>query len=113
MRTTAPSLLPILRSRGLADLLVQLFVVQDDYASVSALGQGTGLSISTVHRELDRLAAAGLIESQPAGNVRMVRANHDAPYFEELRVLLMKALGPATVLAEELADVTGIEQAFI
>jgi DNA-binding transcriptional ArsR family regulator len=113
MRTTAPKLLPVLRSRGLAALLVQLFVVEDDYASASALAQRSGLSISTVHRELDRLAAAGLVESHRAGNVRMTKASDSAPYFEELRTLLLKALGPAVVLAEELRGVAGVEKAFI
>jgi DNA-binding transcriptional ArsR family regulator len=113
MRTKSPDLLPIFRSRGLADLLVQLFVLQDDYASVAALAQNTGLSISTVHRELDRLAAAGLVESHPAGNVRMSRANQATPYLEDLGSLLLKAFGPAVVLSEELSGVDGVEEAFV
>jgi DNA-binding transcriptional ArsR family regulator len=113
MRTSSPDLLPIFRSRGLADLLVQLFVVGDDYASASGLSHKTGLSISTVHRELDRLGRAGLVESHRAGNVRMTRANEAAPYFEDLRSLLLKALGPAVVLSEELSGVDQIEQAFV
>jgi hypothetical protein len=113
MRTSSPDLLPIFRSRGFVKLLVQLFVVQDEDASASGLAHATGLSISTIHRELDRLADAGLIESYPRGHIRKSRANEASPYYDDLRRLLLKAFGPAVVLGEELRELTGIEQAFI
>lgn len=115
MRTSSPRLLDIFRSRGLVNLLVHLFVVlgSDDHASATGLSEATGLSVSTVHRELDRLKTTGLVESEFRGNVRMSRANPTSPYYDDLRKLLLKAFGPAEVLAEELKDVEGIEQAFI
>ncbi len=113
MQTKSPDLLPIFRSRGLARLLLELFVIRDDWTSMSALSRATGLSISTVHREVDRLAEAGLVVETRAGNIRMATANHEAPYFTDLQSLLMKALGPAQVLADELAEVAGIEEAFV
>jgi predicted nucleotidyltransferase len=45
--------------------------------------------------------------------MHLVAANQASPYFPELAGLLLKALGPKEVLADELATIHGIDEAYI
>ncbi len=47
--------------------------------------------IGAVQRELERLAAAGLVNVSRAGNKKHYKANMDAPLFEELRSIVSKS----------------------
>ena len=51
--------------------------------------------------------------SRKVGNTRLVRANPSSPYFEGLADVLVKAFGPPGVLAEELAGIDDIDEAYI
>jgi predicted nucleotidyltransferase len=66
-----------------------------------------------VSREVARLEEAGLLTAVRRGRLHLVDANERLPYFGELRSLLLKTVGPAAVLGEALADVSGVDQAFI
>jgi predicted nucleotidyltransferase len=71
---------------------------------------GTG----TIHRELQKLCAAGLITEKRVGNQRHFQANRDAPIFEELRSIVLKTFGMVDVLREHLEPVSAkISCAFI
>lgn len=50
---------------------------------------GTG----AVHRQLHRLAVAGLVATTTAGNQRYYQANRDCPVFHELHGLIAKTVG--------------------
>lgn len=108
-----PGLLPIFRSRHQLELLGHLFVHAASAFSIAELERHTGIPQQTVSREVDRLAKAGLISVRTAGRMKLVEAAADSPYFPELRALLLKATGPATVLGDRLAQVAGIEEAYI
>lgn len=60
---------------------------------------GTG----SIHRELERLTAAGLLTETRVGNQRHFQANPASPIFEELRGIALKTFGLADVLREALA----------
>jgi len=63
---------------------------------------GTG----AVHRQLQRLAAAGLVEVTTEGNQKYYQARRDAPIFAELHGLAVKTFGlvePLRVALEPLA----------
>src|SRR3970040_1032592 len=51
-------------------------------------GAGTG----AVLRELARLSAAHLVTVQKVGKQKAYQANHDAPIFDELRLIAQKTL---------------------
>ncbi|MGQ0670645.1 MAG: MarR family transcriptional regulator [Actinomycetota bacterium] len=108
-----PGLLPIFRSRHQLRLLGYLFVHAGSEFSIAELERRTGISQQTISREVDRLARAGLLSVRPAGRMRLVEADAGSPYFFELRALLLKVSGPAVVLAESLAGVTGIREAYL
>ncbi len=63
----------------------------------------SGVGIGTVHRELARLLASGLVTAGRIGNQKHYQANRAAPVFEELRGLALKTFGVADVPRTALA----------
>jgi predicted nucleotidyltransferase len=58
--------------------------------------------VGAVHRELQGLAAAGLVTVTRVGNQIHYRANRDSPIFGELRSIVSKVLGPVGAAADRL-----------
>ena len=110
---SAPSLLPILRSRQQGEVLAFVLCDPDRETSMSELAHRVGVPLSSVHREVERAEAAGIITSRRLGNTRFVRADTYSPYYDSLCDLLVKAFGPPHVLAETLEGVDGIEAAYV
>jgi len=106
-------LLPIFRSDEQAAVLTVLFVLHAGAMSLTELADRAGVSVAHAHKEIERLEPAGLVHSERVGRNRMVRANPDSPYAEDLRRLLTKALGPPVVLRRALADLPGVDRAFV
>jgi hypothetical protein len=52
-------------------------------------------------------------DSRRVGNVRLMRANVDSPYFPGLADILVKAFGPPSVIGRAIDAVGGISRAFI
>jgi DNA-binding transcriptional ArsR family regulator len=75
MRSEAPALLPILRSRHLAEILTLLLLHPDTEYSLSELAATLDLPLTTVQREAARLAGAGLIRERRVGRARLVSAD--------------------------------------
>jgi len=111
MRTS--ELLPILRSRVQGDLLAWCFLHPDREASVTTLARHCNAAVPTVQHEVARLVDGGLLLDRREGNVRLVRANTTTAMAGPLTELLMLSYGPRPVLTEALADVAGIETAYI
>ena len=63
----------------------------------------TGLGSASLQRELNRLAAAGLVDAQAVGNMRRFQANPQSPVYAELVALTRKTLGTVPVLRDALA----------
>ena len=113
MRTSAPILFPLFRSRGQARLLSRLFVTDAADMPMTQLAKEIGMPASRVFAEAQRLEAAGLIRSRRVGNTRILEANPESPFQPELATLLLKAFGPVAVLEQALGDVLGIELGLI
>lgn len=74
----------------------------------------TATQPGTLARELNKLAAAGLLAKQKVGNQLQYSANRQCPVFEELASILRKTSGLADVLADALLVLTErIEVAFV
>jgi hypothetical protein len=112
-RQPAPSLLPILRSQQQAEILVLVLGEPESEMTLTEIADRTGAPYASVHREIERGVAAGLLESRKIGNTRLVRANVDSPYFVGLADVLIKAFGPPGVIGDALAEIPGVEEAFI
>jgi hypothetical protein len=68
---------------------------------------------ATVSREVARLVEAGILAGRDVGRTRLVRPRVESPIHGELEALLIKVAGPPAVLGEVLADIPGIDQAYI
>ncbi len=113
MRTDAPLLLPIFRSRGQGRLLARIYLHPEEPIPLAGLAREIGLDATTVLREVNRLEDAGLVVSDRIGRARVVRPDERSPFYPELSALLFKAFGPATVLARSLRNLPGVEAAYI
>ncbi|MEV0384126.1 MarR family transcriptional regulator [Nonomuraea sp. NPDC050643] len=113
MKQPPSVLLPLLRSPFQGELLAWLFLHPgQEYAQID-LARRFEVSPAAVTREVDRLAAAGLLATRRHGNMRMVRADTDVVVARPLTELLALTYGPVAVLGERLAGITGVEEAFV
>jgi hypothetical protein len=107
-----PPLAPVLRSDALGRTLAAI-LLSPDPLHIRAISDRTGLPYSVVQREIDRLEESRLVRSTRFGRSRVIRANPQHPLFPELRALLLKAYGPAEMLAELLAGEKDVSEAYI
>jgi DNA-binding transcriptional ArsR family regulator len=112
-RSSAPALLPILRSQQQGEILALLLGDPDLELSLTEIAARTGTPYASVHREIERAEQAGLVVTRKLGNTRLVRANTASPYYAGLAEVLTRAFGVPAVLAEVLQPVTGIAAAYI
>jgi DNA-binding Lrp family transcriptional regulator len=112
-RTGSPELLPIFRSRQQAELLADILDDPDREESLSELSRRLGVPAASVHREIERAQAAGVVRSRKVGNTRLVSADTTSPYFTALRELLVAAFGVPARLRVALEGIAGVERACI
>lgn len=79
-----------------------LFGQPDRAYHLNELRRLTGLGSASLQRELNRLAAAGVINEQAVGNLRRFQANPQSPVYAELVTLTRKTLGTVPVLRDAL-----------
>lgn len=113
MKPAVPLLLPLLRSNTQGMLLAALYLFPEKERTASELARLAGVSLPTVLRELDRLAVAGFLSERMSGRNRYVRAAREHPLFAAVVDILQYGYGPLAVLPAILADVTGVEEAYI
>jgi hypothetical protein len=112
MQAVPPLLLPLLRSRLQAELLTAVLLSPDREWTLTKLANQVGTSVATAQREVARAEQAGVVSSRRLGNTRLVQAA-SSPLTEPLTTLLLRSFGPRQVIAEELADVDGIEYVYL
>jgi DNA-binding transcriptional ArsR family regulator len=113
MKSSAPAILPLMRSRTQGDILAWIFLHPDQQYSIADIAAQVSTSEVTVLREVNRLAQADLIVENRQGRSRMVRPNPDNPATAPLTDLLAVTFGPVPILRETLSAVPGIEEAYI
>jgi len=104
MRSNAPGLLPILRSRHLAEILTLILLHPDAEYTLSDVASKLDLPLTTVQREVGRLSGSGLIRERRVGRSRLVSADPASRYTRPLTELVSLAFGPRFVIGEEFAD---------
>ncbi len=83
-------------------VLSLLLLHPDTNYHVRELARQTHTAAGTLHKELARLAAAGLLLRKQQGNQVRYQANQQCPVFPELAGLLRKTTGAAEILAAAL-----------
>jgi hypothetical protein len=113
MRSNAPDLLPIFRSRHQAELLTWLYLHPAAEFSMTELATRFGMSLSTTQREVQRLVVAGLLHDRSIGRSRMLRAATGHPAAESLARLLTVSFGPPAVIGQTFERVDRIDSVLI
>jgi predicted nucleotidyltransferase len=94
--------------------LVRYFAVNPEARPhVRALERATGLGPRSLQTELERLAALGVLVRQEEGGRVRYHLDEESPAWTPLRQLARHLSEPADVLPFALADVSGLEAAFI
>lgn len=109
MRSDAPGLLPILRSRHQANILAQLLLHPTEEYTITELASRLSIPQSTVSGEVQRLADAGILAVRSVGRSRLVRANTGSKLVAPLTELLTLTYGPHIVIADQFADLPNTE----
>lgn len=112
MRSDAPVLLPIFRSRHQAELLARVLLHPDKEFTLSELVEHLDVPPTTLQREAQRLAEVKLFRDRKVGRTRLYSANPTNPATGPLTQLLMMSFGPIEVIAEEFV-IEGVEQVVI
>jgi len=110
--TIEPVLLPILRSRGQAELLCAVIASPKREWTLAELAEVSGQSLPTVQREVERAETAQIFVSRRVGRSRLVSAG-PSQLVAPLAELLLMSYGPRFVIAEKFSGVKGIEKLFI
>lgn len=100
------------RSRLTTAVLARVYIGEDEY-SIAELAEVAKTDTGTMTREVRRLEEAGVVRSRVVGRAKLVRANNEAPFYRALRDLVVVVLGPAEVIGEELAGLSGLGAAAI
>ena len=93
MGTTSRGLSEALFSKTQRRVLALLFGNPDRSYYANEIVRAARAGVGAVQRELQGLAAAGLVTVSRLGNQKHYRANPDSPIFEELRSIVSKVLG--------------------
>ncbi len=112
MRTVGPLVAPVFRSDAQARILAAL-LLQPEELSLTDLAAAAEVAYPTAHREVGRLLEAGILKERRVGRTRLLSANSHSPLTAPLRQLVAVTAGPVAFLREELAQVAGIESAFL
>jgi predicted nucleotidyltransferase len=111
---TAPGLGDALFSKTQRQVLGLLFGNPGRSYFANEIVRHAGVGSGSVQRELERLAAVGLLSITQIGNQKHYQANREAPIYEELRGIVLKTFGLADVLRQALAAFSGrIKVAFV
>jgi DNA-binding transcriptional ArsR family regulator len=108
MRSEAPTLLPILRSQHLAEILTLILLHPEVEYTLSEVAAKLGLPLTTVQREVTRLSDAELIRDRRVGRSRLVSANTASRYARPLAELITLAFGPQFVVGEEFRSLDSV-----
>ncbi|HEV3052340.1 MAG TPA: nucleotidyltransferase domain-containing protein [Longimicrobium sp.] len=103
----------MLASRALAYLILYFLVHPDAAPHFRALQRATGLASRSLQHELARLQQLGMLQSERDGRLMRYRRVADYPRWSPFRELVRQFADPGPVLRIALADVPGLEAAFI
>lgn len=111
-RRTTP-LASVLASDALARLLTQFVLRPEPALHFQALKRATGLPNRSLQNELARLERLGMVQREPEGRVVRYHVQTDHAGWRALREVVGAFADPADVLRPAIAQISGVETAFI
>lgn len=109
---SAPNALPLFRSEMQLRLLALLILQPERSWTLAELARALNAPASSVHRELRRIEAAGLLDREDSSRPHRFAGASNAPLFKPLRELLQMTVGVEGELRDAL-DVPGVVAAVI
>lgn len=103
----------VLASPALARLVLHFVLHGHEPWHVRGLQRRSGLSMSSLNRELRRLESRGLLERMDDGGRALYRAAENHPAWTTLRQVVRDFADPAEVVEEAIAGIEGIDAAFV
>lgn len=113
LRRQDDSLAAVLASRALAAVVIYFVLHPDASLHFRALQRVTGVASRSLQHEMARLEALGLVRRERDGRLVRYRAVAGHPRWSVLRDMVRQFAGPAELLRVALANVPGLEAAFI
>ena len=110
LRSPSDTLFNSYRRRVLGLLLLR----PDESFHVREIARLTGTSAGTLHKELSKLAEAGILVAERRANQLVYMANRASPIYDELASIMRKTSGLTDVIANALAScAASIDVAFV
>ena len=103
MRSKAPALLPIFRTRTQGEILALILPDPAREWTLSELARATGVPLTSIQSEITRLESGDLLTSRKVGRTRLVRANAANPVTAPLTQVVLLTFGPKSVIEEVFA----------
>jgi predicted nucleotidyltransferase len=103
----------VLASRALAAVVIYFVLHPDRALHFRALQRVTGVSSRSLQHEMARLESLGLVQRERDGRLVRYRAVAGHPRWSVLRDMVRQFADPAELLRVALAEVPGLEAAFI
>jgi len=107
MSTKDPALSDLLFGQIRGRILALLYGWHDKAFYVRQIARHVDASAGSVRRELEKLAAVGLLTRTSLGNQVFYQANQVNPIFAEMRTLVNKTVGIFNVLLSSLERISG------
>lgn len=104
MRTAAPSIVPLFRSEMQLRLLALLLLQPERRWTLQELAGTLGAPGSSVHRELGRAEASGIVLRDASGRAHRFTAATEDSFYEPLVLLLRRSVGVEGALRAVLSD---------
>jgi predicted nucleotidyltransferase len=102
-----------LRSKARQRLLAYYFTNPTSRHHLRDLAERLSIDPSNLSKELVRLEREGLFQSQVSGRQKYFQLNRNYPLFAEVRGIVTKTIGAASLLAQSLKKIEGIEEAWL
>ena len=93
--------------------MVKFFLNASTTSYLRDLESEFGESTNGIRIELKRFETAGLLQSHFEGNKRIYKANTNHPLFKDIHSLLLKYTGIDQIINQVLAQLGGLEQAWL
>ncbi len=103
----------LITSKTRVKLLLKFFLNTDTRAYLRGLADELGESTNAVRVELNRLEAAGILESSPDGRTKLYTANKKHPLFPDLNTLVRKFTGIDQLIDMVLRKLGTVQFAFV
>lgn len=101
------------RSKSRQQLLAYYFTNPTARHHLRDLAGRLRVDPSNLSKELGRLEHEGLFRSEMSGRQKYFQLNPEYPLFDELRKIIAKTIGAATLIAQSLKKIDGVDEAYL